>query len=52
MSKTYTIKNTKNKDAADIKIDANTSEDDLAYFAKLGYDVTAAKKQIETDDKK
>lgn len=51
MAKTYTLKNPKNKEAPDITIDANTSEDDLAGFAKLGYDVAAAKKAIEADAK-
>jgi hypothetical protein len=52
MAKTYVIKNPKNKDAPDISVDINTSADDLAGFAKLGYEVAEAKKAIAADKDK
>lgn len=46
MAKVTVIKNPKNKEAPEINVDANTSAEDLAGFAKLGYDVAEAKKAI------
>lgn len=49
MHKTYVIKNTKDKDAPEITVSADTGPGDFAGFAKLGYEVAAVQKQIAAE---
>lgn len=47
--KTFTIKNPKNKDAADITVSTDTGAADFAAFAKLGYEVAEVQKEIAAE---